>query len=49
MTTWDGGADAAFQACDPATAKLARVRLSVTSTNIAHPVNDTLEVVVAGT
>jgi hypothetical protein len=49
VTTWDGVAPVAFAGCDPSTAKLAKVGLTVASSGNVHAVAQTLEVVVAAT
>ena len=49
VTTWDGVAPVAFAGCDASTARLAKVGLTVVSSDTVHPVAQTLEVVVAAT
>jgi len=47
VKTWDGAATAAFQDCVATGATLARIGLTVRTTDTVHPVSDSLEVVVA--
>jgi len=46
VTTWDGATAPAFQSCVVSGATLARVGLTVRTTDMVHPVSDSLEVVV---